>query len=73
MSKDELSQTIIHIREKYESDRQQLLEDKERDIDALERHFENRIVKLIDQYADDPMIKIIHTSSQIGYQAILHE
>ena len=72
-SKEELSETINYIREKYELDKKDILKDKIKDIKKLEREFKNKMTKFVQNYNDHPYVQIISNSGYIGYMAIARE
>ena len=73
MSKKELSKTISSIRDQYESDKEDILRDKMKDIKKLEKEHERKMTKFAQSYELDPYIKIVLNSAKTGYEAIERE
>ena len=72
-SKEELSKTINSIREKYESDKEDVLKDKVSDTKKLEREFKNKMIQFAQNYDDHPYIQVIQNSGSIEYEAVARE
>ena len=72
-SKEELSKMINSIREKYESDKEDVLKDKIKDTKKLEREFKNKMAEFAQNYDDHPYIQVISNSGNTGYEAIARE
>ncbi|WP_420545280.1 hypothetical protein [Nitrosopumilus sp.] len=72
-SKEELSRTINSIREKYESDKEDILDDKVRDTKRLEREFKSVMAELVQNYDDHPYFQITSDSANLVYEAIARE
>ena len=72
-SKEELSKTINYTREKYESDKEDVLKDKIKDTKKLERKFKNKMTEFAQNYNDHPYIQVISNSGNTGYEAIARE
>lgn len=68
MSKDELSQKIISLREQYEDDWEELESGKKNEKRDMERKFERMIENLVEEYDDEPLIKIVNKGG-ISYRA----
>ena len=73
VSKEELSKTINYTREKYESDKEDVLKDKIKDTKKLEREFKNKMTEFAQNYNDHPYIQVISNSGNTGYEAIARE
>ena len=73
ISKKELSKMINSIREQYESDQEDILKDKIKDMKKLEKEYKRKMIKLTQNYDDDLYIKIILNSGKIGYEAVIRE
>ena len=72
-SKEELSKTINSIREQYESDMEDLLDEKIKDVKELEKNHKRKMKEFTENYNDDPYIKIVLNSSKTGYEAAARE
>ncbi|MGH1567378.1 MAG: hypothetical protein ACRBB5_08200 [Nitrosopumilus sp.] len=70
LSKDSLAKTINSIREEYESDKKKLLLDKVVDAKELEKKYERKIMKYVDDYADHPYIEVVPNFGSILYEAV---
>ncbi len=70
LSKDSLAKTIYSIREEYESDKKKLLLDKVVDAKELEKKYERKIMKYVDDYADHPYIEVVSNFGSILYEAV---
>ena len=72
-SKQELSKMINSIREKYESDKEDILKDKIKDTKKLEREHKNKMIQFAQNYDDHPYIQVIQNSGNTGYEAVARE
>ena len=72
-SKKELSKMINSIREKYESDKEDTLKDKVKDVKKLEREHKRKMVKFAQNYDDHLYIQVILNSGKTGYEAVVRE
>jgi len=70
MSKDELSKKILSVRNYYESEKEDILKDKIRDIRDLEKEHERKMIKFVQNYDADPYVQIVQNSANIGYEAV---
>ncbi len=69
MTKEEISKKIILIRDQYESAKDDLLQEKQQELERLEDEYENKIKSIIDSYQFDPDIKIVWNSAKSSYEA----
>lgn len=69
MTKEELSKKIILIRDQYESAKDDLLREKQQELERLEYEYENKIKSIVDRYQFDPDIKIVWNSAKSSYEA----
>jgi hypothetical protein len=72
-SKKELSEMINSIREKYESDKEDALKDKIKDMKKLERDFKRKMIQFAQNFDDHPYIQVIKNSGHIEYGAVARE
>jgi len=72
-SKEELSKMINSIREKYESDKEDVLKDKIKDTKKLEREHKHKMAEFAQNYDDHPYIQVISNTGNTGYEAIARE
>ena len=72
-SKKELGRMINSIREKYESDKEDALNDKIKDMKKLERDFKRKMIQFAQNYDDHPYIQVIQNSGHIEYEAVARE
>ena len=72
-SKEELSKMINYIREKYESDKEDVLKDKIKDTKKLEREHKHKMAEFAQNYDDHPYIQVISNTGNTGYEAIARE
>lgn len=72
-SKENLSKLINSIREKYESDKEDILKDKIKDTKKLEREHKNKMIQFAQNYNDHPYIQVILNSGSTGYEAVTRE
>ena len=72
-SKKNLSKLINSIREKYESDKEDILKDKIKDTKKLEREHKNKMIQFAQNYNDHPYIQVILNSGSTGYEAVTRE
>ena len=72
-SKEELSKMINSIREKYESDKEDVLKDKIKDTKKLEREHKNKMIQFAQDYDEHPYIQVIQNSGKTGYEAVVRE
>ena len=73
MSKEELSTKIQSVREKYESEKEDVLEDKISDAKKLERRYEKKISNFIQGFDSELYVEFTTNSSKLEYVAILRE
>jgi len=64
---------INSIREKYESDQENILKDKIQDTKKLEREYKSKMIQFAQNYDDHPYIQVIQNSGNTGYEAITRE
>ena len=72
-SKEELSKMINSIREKYESDKEDVLKDKIKDTKKLEREHKNKMIQFAQDYDEHHYIQVIQNSGKTGYEAVARE
>ena len=72
-SKKDLSKMINSIREKYESDKEDILKNKIQDTKKLERKYKNKMAEFVQNYDEHPYIQVIQNSSKTGYEATVRE
>lgn len=70
MSKEELSIKIAEIREKYEDEKESILDEKIHDLKELEDKFEESMEDLVSIYEQDPYIEVRLNSGGISYEVI---
>ena len=73
MSKDELSKKILSIRNHFESEKEDVLKDKTRDIHNLEKEYERKMIKFAQNYDADPYVMVVLNSANSGYEAVARE
>ena len=73
MSKKELSSKLISLRDRFESEKEDVLEDKIEDAKKLERQYEKKIIQFIEQYDSEPYIEFVTKSDSLNYKAVLKE
>ena len=73
MSKEELSTKILSVRERYESEKENVLEDKIHDAKKLERNYEKKISNFIQGFDSELYVEFTTNSSKLEYVAILRE
>lgn len=73
MSQKELSIKIGEIREKYESDKEEILKSKINDLKSLEDEFEESMKELVSLYEDDPYVEVRLNIGHTGYEAVSRE
>ncbi len=71
--KEDLSKTIGYLRDQYESDKEETLEDKIKDMKKLERKFKKEMSMFAQDYTDHPYIKIVRNGGNMGYEATPRE
>ena len=71
--KEELSRIINSIREEYESDKEDVLDDKVKDLKKLEREFKSTMTEFAQDYNDHPYIQVTLDSGNIVYEAVARE
>ena len=71
-SKEDLSRIINSIREQYESDKEDVLKDKIKDIKKLEREHKSRMMQFAQNY-HHPYIQIILNAGSTAYEAVARE
>ena len=71
-SKKDLSRIINSIREQYESDKEDVLKDKIKDIKKLEREHKNRMMQFAQNY-HHPYIQVILNAGSTAYEAVARE
>ena len=73
MTKEELSKTIISIREEYDDAKDKLLQEKLDALKSLEDEHEKTVKRFVDEYQFDSDIKIVWNSAQSSYEAIKNQ
>ena len=73
ISKEKLSKTINSIREQYESDMEDMLDEKIKDVKELEKNHKRKMKVFAENYDNDPYIKIVLNSGKTGYEAVERE
>ena len=73
MSKSDLSQKILDIREEYESEKKDILRDKIRDTKKLEADHESQMERFAQKYDDNVYFMVISNHGSNGYEAVLRE
>lgn len=72
-SKDDLSRMINYIREQYESDKEDVLKDKIKDIKKLEGEHKSRMIQFAQNYDDHTYIRVVQNSGSTWYEAVARE
>jgi hypothetical protein len=72
-TKEELGNTINSIRKQYESDKEDVLNDKIKDTKKLERENKRMMVKFAQSHDHHPYIHVIKNSGNAGYEAVARE
>ena len=73
VSKEGLSRMINSIREKYETDKEEVLRDKIQDTKNLEREHNSKMIQFAQDYDEHPYIQVIQKSGKTGYEAVAKE
>ena len=73
VSKKELSEMINSIRNKYESDKEDVLKDKIKDTKKLEREHKRKMTEFAQSYDEHPYIQVILKSGKTGFEAVTKE
>ena len=73
MSKEELSAKILSVRERYESEKEDTLEDKISDAKKLEKYYEKKISNFIQGFDSELYVEFTTNSNKLDYVAILRE
>lgn len=71
-SKEDLSRMINSVREQYESDKEDALKDKIKDMKKLEGEHRSRMMQFAQNYDDHPYIQVI-INSRSTYEAVARE
>ena len=72
-TKKELSKSINMIREQYEEDKEDMLDDKIKDTKKLDRKYKSKMIEFAENYEGHPYIQVVRNSSNIGYEAVERE
>jgi len=72
-SKEELSRIINSIREEYESDKEDVLDDKVKDLKKLEMEFKSTMTEFAQDYNEHSYIQVTLDSGNIVYEAVARE
>lgn len=72
-SKEDLSKLINSIREKYETDKEDVLKDKIKDTKKLESEHKSKMIQFAQNYDHHPYIQVIINSGNTGYEAVTRE
>ena len=73
LSKEELSSKIIILRDRFESEKEDVLEDKIDDAEKLGTQYEKKMIKFIEKYESEPYIEFVTKSGPLNYKAVLRE
>ena len=73
MSKKELSTKIIFLRDRYDSEKEEILQNKIKAFDELEQKYEQKMDDLIRNYETNPYVRFTSNSGQLDYEAVLNE
>ena len=73
MSKEELADKLLSIREKYDSEKEDILKDKAKEIKKLDWRHDQEMADFAQSYDDDPYVKVILNPSRTGYEAVLRD
>ena len=73
MSKKELSSKLISLRDRFESEKEDVLEDKIEDAEKLGRQYEKKIIQFVEQYDSEPYIEFVTKPGSLNYKAVLKE
>ncbi len=71
MTKEELSKKIQDVREEYKDEKENVLKEKVMHIRDLEKEHDEKMVTLVQNYEFDLYVKIISSSGNTGYEAVL--
>ncbi len=69
MSKDELSSSIMKVRENNESNKEKILEDKDEALEDLKRDVHRKMQQMASEFEDNSGIKLVWNSSAEKYPA----
>jgi hypothetical protein len=69
MSKNELSSSIMKIRENNESNKEKILEDKAEALEDLKRDLHRKMQQMASEFEDNSEIKLVWNSSAEKYHA----
>ena len=73
MSKKELSSKLMSLRDRFESEKGDVLEDKIEDAEKLERQYEKKMIQFIERYDSEPYIEFVTKSGSLNYKAVLKD
>ena len=73
LSKEELSSKIIILRDRFESKKENVLEDKIEDAEKLGLQYEKKMIKFIEKYESEPYVEFVTKSGPLHYKAFLRE
>ncbi len=69
MSKDQLSSSIMKVRENNESNKEKILEDKDEALEDLKRDVHRKMQQMASEFKDNSEIKLVWNSSAEKYHA----
>ncbi len=70
MTKEELSKKIIQIRKQYESQQDDILQEKIESLKDLEDLYKLKVKDFASSYEFDQYVKMVWNSAKSGYEAI---
>ena len=73
LSKKELSSKIISLRDRFESEKEDVLENKIEDAEKLGHRYEKKMNRLVEKYDSEPYVEFITKSGSLNYKAVLKE
>ena len=73
LTKEELSSKIIILRDRFESEKEKVLEDKIDDAEKLGKNYEKKMIQFIEKYESEPYVEFVTKSGPLNYKAVLRE
>ena len=73
LTKEELSSKIIILRDRFESEKEEVLEDKIEDAEKLGEKYEKKMIQFIEKYESAPYVEFVTKSGPLNYKAVLRE
>ena len=72
-SKKDLSKKINMIREQYEEDKEDMLDDKIKDAKKIDRKYKRIMLEFAEDYETHAYIQVVKDSGNIWYEAVLRK